>query len=214
MIGFIFCHGWGLNINFWDRLKEYFAERPCLIWDLGYFNEPFFSFPEENSEIEWIGIGHSWGLIQLLQSGVPLKGLIGLQSFLNFLGNNDELHQKRSEALEKMIADFEKNPSSTLKMFHAQCGLGPEMPKTMNINLLKQDLQKLKMDFSNLMPTIPCLILGSVDDLIVPPRLLEDNFKHLTNIQLAIHPSGLHGLGFKEADFVHRQIKRFIQPYE
>ncbi|MFH1066543.1 MAG: hypothetical protein V1746_01380 [bacterium] len=214
MIGFIFCHGWGLNANFWNHLKEHFAAHPCLFWDLGYFNEPSRPLPEKESQTEWFGVGHSLGLIQLLQSDVPFKGLIGLQSFLNFLGNDSRLHQARARFLEKMIADFQKNPLASLKTFHAQCEIEFEIPKTMNANLLQQDFQKLKTDFSNLTPKIPCLILGSSDDPIVPPRLLEDNFKHAPHIQIALHSSGLHGLGCKETGFVLQQIQNFVESHE
>jgi len=39
MIQFVFCHGFGFNIHFWDNLAPYFAQEKCSFIDLGYFKK-------------------------------------------------------------------------------------------------------------------------------------------------------------------------------
>src|SRR5690606_16079642 len=124
MIGYIFCHGWGLDPTFFNLLCPYFRDHPVLFWNLGYFNEKYCPLPGNSTEA-WIGVGHSFGFAKILQSRIPLKGLIGLQAFVSFLGKDQELNAKRSLELKAFKRKFSTSPHSVLMHIQQSCGMEP-----------------------------------------------------------------------------------------
>lgn len=217
-LGFIFCHGWGFNSDFWLNLCENFKNFPYIFHNLDYFNEiptPARS-PVVLENYNWVGIGHSLGFLKLLQLNFPLVAIIGLQGFTSFLGNDPLLHKTRNLYLQRMIKQFTNNHKKALDDFYQACGmphneiLSGKSKKFININKLLMDLNWLAEDHSNLLPRFPCLILGSENDTIVPTAIIKDNFSIHPNIKQVIHPTAMHCLGYAETDFVTREIFKFI----
>ena len=210
---FVFCHGFGFDKDFWKNLAPYFAQEQCTYLDLGYFasNPHHFSHSNNASQLLTIGIGHSLGLTKLLQSGQQFDYLIGLNSFINFLGNNADLRKKREVELALLTRHFIKSPLNTMHNFYQRCGVAAEVGKIEKINtaIAINDLQFLKQSF-DVPPNIPTLIIGAYDDVIIPTALLHDNFAHYPNVVVQIIANGMHALGLLHADLISQKIKSFV----
>jgi len=162
-MNFLLCHGWGFDASFWKNLAPHLAPHTFYTVDLGYFGNPN-PFPTSGT---WIGVGHSLGLIKLLQTPLSFSAIIGLNSFLNFLGP-PLIHERRKKELQTMIQRFEKDPLNTIASFYKRCGVLDAPNGTINKSLLLNDLKSLFFDYSNLLTSVPCLSLASKNDLIVP----------------------------------------------
>ncbi|EER20798.1 hypothetical protein [Rickettsia endosymbiont of Ixodes scapularis] len=206
---FIFCHGFGFDKNFWKNLTPYFLGEQCIYLDLGYFGEKFEPNLETNN-VELIGIGHSLGLAKLLTLNKNFDYLIGLNSFINFLGNDQKLHLVRKYELQTLTDHFIASPINTLKNFYKRCGVF-ERERIANINkqIALNDLEFLYNEFY--IPTeIRTLIIGSKNDVIVPPEILFDNFHIYPNINIQMMDMGMHLLGWLEAKSIYQRIMSFL----
>lgn len=210
---FIFCHGWGVDHTFWIPLAKYFTEEQTIYLDLGYFGTTNINDLLKNTNNNIIiGIGHSMGLIKLLNLNVNFTAFIGIQSFINFLGFNQILNQQRKISLQQMEKNFIVNPKATLIAFHKKSKYILN-----NINLLLQlNTKKLADDLINLyyyykLPdNIPILILASLNDLIVPTALILDNFTNNPNIKIKIYKSGDHNLLLHHSKDIYKDIQSFL----
>ncbi len=215
---FIFCHGWATDIQFWNNIKNYFSlENINTIYlDLGYFgnsNSNLLEHIQQEKNTQFIGVGHSLGLIKLLSLNIKFKALIGLQSFINFLGNDSQLHKKRKLELILLKQQFNHDPISALKRFYQRASLHVNFNQHnkynfLNRNLLMQDLNLLSLNCT-LDPDIPLLIIAAQDDVIVPPELILDNFSKLSNAVIDMLNIGQHGLGYQCSELIYRKIKSF-----
>ena len=207
---FIFCHGFGFNYHFWDNLASYFVNGKCTFLDLGYFKEP--SYCIDTLEGEIIGVGHSLGVLKLLKLQERFDCLIGLNGFVNFLGNDLCMRNKRQLELEILKKNFQKNPRITLKNFYKRCGVSSftQFAKLEELDLeaVMSDLELLTLNFAP--PSIPMLIIAAKNDVIVPPEITHDNFPPYSNVEVDIIDKGQHGLGFLEASYVYKSIKEFV----
>lgn len=99
-LGFIFSHGWAFNKSYWDNLLPHFKEHPCIVLDHGHMDWSTC----HRSIKKFIGsvVGHSLGLVKLLQSKNTFKALIGLQAFNNFLASDKSLNRRRTLELTIM----------------------------------------------------------------------------------------------------------------
>lgn len=235
---FIFCHGFGFNKRYWEPLAKHFVTCKTTYWDLGYFNNKDINLPEisnkanetditKNLNLSFnnntknntnynniIIIGHSLGMIKLLQKIPSPKAIIGLQSFVNFLGTNkqNKLHKIRLQNLYGMIKAFENNPTDILTSFYNHCGI--KNPNFININnfnfdLLLNDLNMLKDSFE-LPRSQSTLIIGSKNDSIVPTEIINDNFLAHKNVKIVLHNTNQHSLGHLEPKFVFENISNFV----
>jgi pimeloyl-[acyl-carrier protein] methyl ester esterase len=211
MIGFIFCHGWGLDKSFWKNILPYFRDYPYLVWDLGYFGDPDIIIPDNQDSIAWIGIGHSLGFSKLLQYNIKFKAIIGLQAFTNFLSNNLVFKKIRLKLIEKMIIDIKVDYIKTLQNFYSESGISFDylFDKKINLENLSNDLDQLRTNENNLTCNIPCLIIASNGDKIVPSILIKDNFTN-SNYRIIVHEGNTHSLGYIYSEFVFKHIMKFI----
>jgi pimeloyl-[acyl-carrier protein] methyl ester esterase len=212
--GFIFCHGFGFNASFWAPLQPYFLEKKTHFLDLGYFGAPSVNVAPDD-HIEWIGIGHSLGLMKLIAMNLPFRYLIGLNGFVNFLGEDTRINRHRTRELKYLTHQMERCPRAALTAFYQRAGVMFEGLENaaINSNQLLADLSELARPIP-LWPAIPMLILGSTDDIIVPPELIKDNFSMHSNAEVAlIHQAG-HGLGARFPARVYQEIMRFISTHE
>lgn len=207
---FVFCHGFGFDGSFWNKLIPFFSGDFCVSLDLGYFGKhQKLPFIDNNTCL--IGIGHSLGFVKLLELEKKPDCLIGLNAFINFLGNNLNLYKKRYKELQSMKYSFMKYPYLTLKRFYQRCGIPNQTD-----SLLKLKKEKIKKDFHSffkafsITENVPTLLLGSKDDPVISTEVIEDNFVCYNNVTIQILDQGKHALGFLEAEEVHKRIKSFL----
>ena len=208
---FVFCHGFGFNTDYWNPLRSYFSTTNTVYMDLGYFTNEVNISPNVY-DYDYIGIGHSLGLIKLISSTIPFKALIGLHGFVNFLGYNPALSRRRTRELTHLSKQFNDAPVLTLQQFYQRTGVDFMLP---SMDGLHQ--QRLLDDLTSLFyavpvpQTIPMLILGSCDDIIVPWALIEDNFSHHPHVNIELLHHVQHGLGYLRPDLVYQKIMRFLE---
>lgn len=208
---FVFCHGFGFDATFWDPLRPFFAEMDTVYLDLGYFNEGNLN-EDSYQSTDFIGIGHSLGLTKLIQSNIPFKRLVGLHGFTNFLGSNTLLRRRRQRELMHLTQQFKASPELTLSQFYQRAGVGFNIPVAgvVNQTRLLDDLALLAQSVS-VPDDVPLLILGSNDDKIVPPELIEDNFGVCPHVTISLVNQTQHGLGYLKPDVVHQHIMNFLE---
>jgi pimeloyl-[acyl-carrier protein] methyl ester esterase len=208
---FVFCHGFGFDSTFWKPLQSFFSGMNTVYLDLGYFAKERNSVAMEDVEsTDYIGIGHSLGLTKLLQLNIPFKQLIGLQGFVHFLGFDVQLQRRRRRELMNLTRQFIASPQSALGQFYQRTGVNFYIPETgfLNQSALLNDLHALEHPVK-MTPDIPLLVLGSRDDKIVPPELIEDNFAHHAHVTIRLLNQGQHGLGHLEPNEVYQNIMHF-----
>lgn len=106
MTHFVFCHGFGFDTHFWERIAPFFSREKCSFIDLGYFNNRTESRHLDNQAI--IGIGHSIGLSKLLSMYSNFDCLIGLNGFINFLGADLAIYKKKTNRIKSSKIRFLK----------------------------------------------------------------------------------------------------------
>jgi pimeloyl-[acyl-carrier protein] methyl ester esterase len=204
MRGYIFSHGWACCNRVWDPLLSFIPSEPVLFLHRDYFGTSDESL-HLSKEISWIGIGHSLGFIRLLQHQFPLQAIIGIQAFTNFLGNNPILNKQRTRFLHNFNKQFSKDPTTTAHSFQKMCGI--ELHENyINVARLAEDLTLLKASHSFMMP--PCLVIGSMDDPIVPNQLILDNFSR--NVDVHFFPKGGHNIMQAMPQLLWKQIMDWI----
>lgn len=210
MTHFVFCHGFGFDTHFWERIAPFFSREKCSFIDLGYFNNRTESRYLDNQAI--IGIGHSVGLSKLLSMYSNFDCLIGLNGFINFLGSDQAIYKKRQTELKALRSGFLKDADTTLRNFYLRCAV-PELIERNNfsdldIDLILSDLQWLQKEYK--LPDVPTLILSSDDDIVVPRSITSDNFWEQPWVKLdSIIDTG-HALGFRKPEEVYEKIMSFL----
>jgi pimeloyl-[acyl-carrier protein] methyl ester esterase len=212
---FVFCHGFGFDSTFWNPLRPYFSRVNTVYLDLGYFGDPYWVMAQPTlpaSSTEYIGIGHSLGMMKLMSLNIPFKCLIGLHGFVNFLGFNAQLHRRRQRELMHLTEQFNESPELTLSQFYQRTGVDFNLPIMGRLNQVRllDDLSSLAHSIA--VPVdVPMLVLGSNDDKIVPPVLIEDNFSPYPHVTIDILNQAQHGLGYLKPDMVYQNIMRFLE---
>ncbi len=190
----IFHHGWAMGPWYWTNLYPLLTHESFIL-------------PSGKR----LAIGHSLGFVKLLLMKKPFDAYIGLQGFVNFLGNDQALQKKRGRLLQAMITAFQQSPEKTLKSFHLSCGISPQEDYPVDPTILFEDLRNLSENYTPLLSQKKILIIGSEEDPVVPLNLLKDNFSNHSTVHLDILPGKHHALGFLEADVIAQRIKKFIE---
>lgn len=221
-LSYVFCHGWGQTPRFWEGITRS-LNRSCFIWDLGYYTDsPLMPLPSRTSPGPRIGIGHSIGLLKLLEAeekgDIVWDALIGIQAFTSFLGYAPELVQERRPMVAGTLKAFREQPYKVLSLFYHDMGFvsaGLTVPDEhlMQTERLTADLCLLltSPEGEQEIRSTPILFLGSVDDPIVSEELLRDNEKMFSHASLKMFPSAGHSLGAKESDAVAQEILSFSE---
>ena len=210
MTHFVFCHGFGFDTHFWDRLAPYFSQERCSFMDLGYFNHQL-ELPSLHHQ-PLIGIGHSIGLSKLVSMSSKFDYLIGLNGFVNFLGSDQVVRKKRQREIKALRASFLRAPESTLKSFYTRCGadelIAAHNLSHLNLNLVLSDLQWLEKEYT--LPEVATLILSSEDDIVVPQSITSDNFSEQPWVKQECIMEAKHALGFRKSAEVYEKIMSFL----
>ncbi len=210
MTHFVFCHGFGFDPHFWERISPFFSKENCSFIDLGYFNNKKENKYLENEAI--IGIGHSMGLSKLLSMCSNFDCLIGLNGFVNFLGSHQAMYQKRQKELKALRSSFLKDADTTLRKFYVRCAV-PQLLEyndlsKLDVGLIVSDLQWLQKEYE--LPDVPTLILSSSDDVVVPRSVVLDNFRKQPRVKLDSIMDAGHALGFRKPREVYEKIMSFL----
>ena len=210
MTHFVFCHGFGFDTHFWERIAPYFSQEKCSFIDLGYFNNRTENQYLHDQAI--IGIGHSIGLSKLISMYSNFDCLIGLNSFINFFGSDQTIYQKRQKELKALRSSFLKDAETTLRSFYLRCG-APELIEcndfsNLDLDLILSDLQWLQKEYK--LPNVPTLILSSNDDMVVPHSIISDNFREKPWVKQASIMDAGHVLGFRKPGEVYEKIMSFV----
>ncbi|MBM3631906.1 MAG: alpha/beta hydrolase [Alphaproteobacteria bacterium] len=210
MTHFVFCHGFGFDIHFWEGMARYFSQEKCSFVDLGYFHTPTQKECLDHQRI--IGIGHSIGLSKLLSMYSHFDCLIGLNGFVNFLGGDPVLYKKRQTELKAIRSGFLNDAEKTLRNFYVRCDV-PELIKyndfsNLDLDLILSDLQWLQKEYK--LPEIPTLILSSDDDIVVPRSITSDNFREKPWVKQASIIDTGHALGFRKPGEVYEKMMSFV----
>ncbi len=213
---FIFQHGWGFDKNFWQNIMPYFKDEQCIFLDRGYFgnSSPLEDLPNNHL---YIGIGHSLGFVKLLNniSNIKFDYLIGLNSFINFLGSEPKLQSLRKKEIALIKQGIKHNCLKTLEDFYQRCSLKFDDKNYNEINndLLVRDLDMLLTNYS-LPNQTHTLIVNSKNDKIIPETIFLDNFNQYKDKQATIYletlENGKHGLGYLHAKLIYNKIINFV----
>ena len=210
MTHFVFCHGFGFDTQFWERIAPYFSQEKCSFIDLGYFGNRVDNTYLCNQRV--IGIGHSVGLSKLISMYSNFDYLIGLNSFVNFLGSDQIERKKRQKELNALRLSFLKDPDSAIKNFYIRCDIEELIECTdfsnLNRDLILSEFEWLQKEYK--LPEVPTLILSSNDDLVVPHAITSDNFSKQQYIKIDSIMNGGHALGFRKPLEVYRKIMSFL----
>lgn len=210
MTHFVFCHGFGFDTQFWERIAPYFSQEKCSFIDLGYFGNRVDNTHLCNQKV--IGIGHSVGLSKLISMYSNFDYLIGLNSFVNFLGSDQIERKKRQKELNALRLSFLKDSDSAIRNFYIRCDIEELIECTdfsnLNRDLILSEFEWLQKEYK--LPEVPTLILSSNDDLVVPHAITSDNFSKQQYIKIDSIMNGGHALGFRKPLEVYRKIMSFL----
>jgi pimeloyl-[acyl-carrier protein] methyl ester esterase len=203
---FVFVHGWGFNAGVWTDVAAHLPEATTTLIDLGFVAGGPAS---PNARDDWpddaIAVGHSLGLMWLLQEGGGrFRGLVSIQGFDRFCPHVPEV---RVAALKRGLA---RDPGGTMQAFWRSCG-APAFAgvEALDVARLDQGLDWLMhWDAEAAKKSLECpvLTLASKDDAIVPPAMSEAVWG-----QNAIlwSPDGGHVLPLRHPDWCARHVAEF-----
>jgi pimeloyl-[acyl-carrier protein] methyl ester esterase len=200
---FVLVHGWGFHAGIFADFIGHLEGAEITLIDLGFVA----GGPKGASDwpSDAIAIGHSLGLLWLLQRGQGhFKALVSVQGFDCFCCH---VAPARVAALRRGL---ERDPGGTLQAFWRSCGAsGFALPAALNLARLDEgldwlmhwDAQKAKGELG-----CPTLALASRDDPIVPAAMSEAIWKE-TGIVWS--PDGGHVLPLRHPRWCARHVLEF-----
>ncbi|MBN9565813.1 MAG: hypothetical protein J0G29_06970 [Alphaproteobacteria bacterium] len=146
---------------------------------------------DDRDDEELIGIGHSFGLLQLLKSQHNFQRIIGIEGFLTF-------HEYRQNALH-LLELIKSNPQKGLEAFYKICGLESFKPpfEKANSNTLILDLHTMiepfeKFNDHNLLFFSDVIL--TEHDPIVPIAMSQKQFAFMApHVKVHRHRGHRHG---------------------
>ena len=103
----------------------------------------------------------------------------------------------------------ERDTERFLEFFRNLCGYEDRIEKNFSKEELLRDLESMKYSYKHC--GLPTLIIGSEQDKIVEPQILQDNFSNNPLIQLEYVDEVNHTLGFSKSAEVFKIIKAFLK---
>ncbi len=200
---FVLVHGWGFHAGMWADVVAHLDDAEVTLVDLGFVSGG------PRGEADWpqdaIAVGHSLGLLWLLQQGGGrFRGLVSVQGFDCFCCH---IAPSRVAALKR---ELERDPGATLQAFWRSCGAaGFALPEALNVAGLDQGLDWLMhWDARKAKDQLACpvLALAARDDAIVPPLMSEAIWQ---NAGLIWSPDGGHVLPLRHPRWVAHRVLEF-----
>lgn len=193
---YLLAHGFGFDNNYWKNLI------PLLKGEIYFLDDPNLDAAET-----YIGIGHSLGFLKLNNSNLKFKALIALQGFLNYCGSTSVLRKVREKRLEDITNNIKKDKMETLESFRLFCGYNEHLTVNFELSELLNDLDLMKHSYKHC--GVKTLVIGSVDDRIVPMSIINDNFSSLPNVSIIQCDDGRHSLGYNKPEYIVEKINEF-----
>jgi pimeloyl-[acyl-carrier protein] methyl ester esterase len=200
---FVLVHGWGFHAGIWADVVGHLQGAEITLVDLGFVSGG------PKGETDWppdaIAVGHSLGLLWLLQrGGGKFRALVSVQGFDCFCCY---IAPSRVTALKRGLA---REPQETLQAFWRSCGAaGFALPESLNAGRLEEGLDWL-MDWdareARRKLDCPVLALAARDDAIVPSSVTETIWKD-TDIRWS--QDGGHVLPLRHPKWCARHVLEF-----
>ena len=187
----VFIHGWGFDRNFWRPLAALLSEHDNHILDLGFFGNPCTSIPDSD---DCIMVGHSLGFVHGMTIKQNWAGWIAINSFPNFVQNNDGIGCVAPAALRVMRKQLVKDTNKTLIDFYDLISVEHSTPDDEPVtDALLHGLDQLRnTDIHAALSTNtkPHLVLAAENDPLVHVETSKSMTHHKE--RLALHSSGGH----------------------
>lgn len=200
---FVLASGFTYSNNYFDEIIKFLPEKSYVFYEGQTINQ---------SNKVTIGIGHSLGFLKLNNSKIKFDYLIGLGGFINFCGDDSRLHNIRKKFLIDMIKKLQLNPQDTILGFQQQCGFCPYSSENKKYEEMLNEIN-LFFDKHTLINNSKILIIGALDDKIVPKIIIEENFNKFSNVCIKFI-NGLHCIGIQNAKQVADLIFKFTNDIE
>lgn len=196
MKNYLLSHGFGFTNEYWKNLipsldgKVYFLDNKNIDRSKSY-----------------IGIGHSIGFLKLNNSNLNFESLICLQGFLDFCGKTERMRAIRIQKLKKITNEIQVDKIGSLAKFRLACGYDQQITEDLPLNELLEDLSIMENAYKHC--GVRTLVIGSIEDMIVPMSIIDDNFKDFNNISI-IKTTGIgHSLGYNKIDLILEKMNEF-----
>ena len=200
---FVLVHGWGFHAGIWADVIGHLQGAEITLVDLGFVSGG------PKGETDWpsgaIAVGHSLGLLWLLQhGGGRFRGLVSVQGFDCFCCH---IPPSRVAALKRGL---EREPHGTLQAFWRSCGAaGFALPDALNVARLDEgldwlmhwDARKAKDELA-----CPVLALAARDDAIVPASMSEAIWQ---DVDIKWSQDGGHVLPLRHPRWCARHVLEF-----
>ncbi|TAK90985.1 MAG: hypothetical protein EPO06_06600 [Burkholderiaceae bacterium] len=207
-LGFVFCAGWALPRDFLAPLQaalaEHFPAAPMRTIDLNYFKAAplLATAPAQH----WIGIGHSWGFVQLLRSAQPWRGLVSINGFTHFCATPQAPGVAR-EMFQQLQDGMVHDPAATVRRFYRLCGLPSTLRPAEDLPFaaLQRELTELGQCDEVCPNTL--LALAAENDAVVPAALTRYCFDGHPQHW---HPDAGHALGWHAPQWCAEKIAAWV----
>jgi len=171
----VFVHGWGFDAGFWHPVRALLPDRACAAIDLGFTGEA--SAPEPPAGA--VAVGHSLGFLWLLERRpFPWRALIAINGFPRFVEGDGFRPAVAARALERMIAEFDRNPGKVAAEFLVRCGASAPADGFDARRMAEALRWLLEWDGRRALSaeTAPVHVLAGRGDPIVPPAMTVAGF--------------------------------------
>lgn len=204
----VLSHGFGMDPSLWQDLLPFFKKdldiHDVILWDHGYFGRRVITIPKTGV---LVGVGHSLGLAHLICSSVAWHALIGVNSFMSFVGFDPVLRARRMKELDYFEKTLWSDPERVLKQFYKKCGFAPHAQASLNMTHLREDFPMLREAHRF---SVPGHFLYEKEDRIVPLDIIQDNLKQAPHISFTECIGQTHVLPISDPELVYLRIKDFL----
>ena len=196
MKNYLLSHGFGFTNEYWKNITT-------------MLNGNIYFLDDKNLDRSklYIGIGHSIGFLKLNNSNLNFEYLVCLQGFLDFCGKTERMKAIRKQGLEKVAMEIKSDKSGNLAKFRLACGYDQVINEDLPLSDLLEDLNMMGKAYDHC--GVRTLIIGSVEDMIVPMSIIEDNFKDIHNISIIKTTDIGHSLGYNKTNLVLEKMNEF-----
>ncbi len=203
---FVLVHGWGFHAGVWNEIVRHLPGGSVSLVDLGFIAggpPSAHDWPEDA-----VAVGHSLGLLWLLEQERPFRALVSIQGFDCFCCH---IAGSRVAAMREALA---RDAAATLAAFWRACGTVAFAPAAaLDVARLDQGLDWLMhwdARAKRARLTCPMLALAARDDAIVPAAMTEAIWQEESAAPSVIWSErGGHALPLRHPEWCARHILDF-----